>query len=75
MAMHIARFRDSRMAVARRKTEQAAWRAAQAHGLDLGMLEVVPEDQHEEDRGNLPDYGSYQTFFNATHQTLKGRTA
>ena len=60
--MFIARFKDSRMPVARRRTERAAWDAAHSHGVNLGNLEVVPEAQHIEDRGELPDMGT--TYLN-----------
>jgi hypothetical protein len=62
MTMHIARFRDSRMAVARRKTPEAAWKAAMSHGVPGDLIEVVPEAQHEADRGELPDMGT--TYLN-----------
>lgn len=44
--MYVARFKDSRRAIARRRTEDAAWRAAQMHDIDLAMIEVVTEQQH-----------------------------
>lgn len=49
--MFVARFKDSKRAVARAKTERAALEKAlrNAHGMPL-IFEVVTEAQHEHDR-------------------------
>lgn len=57
--MFVARFRDSRMPVARRKTEAAAWRAAEGHGVPMSSIEVVSEAQHQQDRHDIPDMPTF----------------
>jgi hypothetical protein len=61
--MYVARFRDSKAAIARRKTENAAWKAAEGHEVPLDKLEVVPETRHEremrEEGNRLRGYTEY----------------
>jgi|MudIll2142460700_1097286.scaffolds.fasta_scaffold1167974_2 hypothetical protein len=50
MTMFVARFKDSGRAIARRKTEQAAWQAAKLHEIPDDMIEVVSEKQHKQEQ-------------------------
>jgi hypothetical protein len=57
--MFVIRFRDSRMAVCRRRTEHAAWRAAELHQVPMHSLECVTEAQHEADKGDVPEMPTF----------------